>query len=608
MATMIPSDIQYFKTEGEKMFYHFLKNVAKPDSKFISWYLPDINDSEPDFLLFADDTGLIIFEVKDWNLNQIKEADPHYFILDIGGRTESRTNPYRQARMYFDIIMEKLKEDDFLLSKYPEYLGKPKIPVSYGVVFPNINKYEYMEKGLDKIISTDRIFFWDDIHPQSDISTGGNFSDTLKKMFRPKFPFTATQKDIDHLRRLFFPCIVIPDSRITSKGYISQAERLKILDHNQEAIARKFDSGHRIIVGPSGSGKTIILACKATFLRQYNPDIKKILFVCYNITLVNYIKRLLSERKVPLGPDGVEVYHFFELCSKILNMEIYYEKEDESYYETVIDLTLSKLNETDIKYDAVLVDEGQDFTDEMYDIVLGLLNKKTDNLTIAIDDRQNIYQRKKSWNELGIKARGRIQRLKYIYRNTKEIIEFAHRITGDTPAHEQSKQQELFPDFFDYHGPQPQIKKFEDFNAFARFLSEEIRILAEKEGYPFSDIAILYPVKSLKDRKDIHIPEILTSALLSKSIISNWSSEDSRSKRSYDITTNSVTISTIHSAKGLDYACVFLVGLESLSPGEIWTEKQIESLLYVAVTRARYKLYIPYTETTPLIQRLLSNL
>ncbi|MBU2053823.1 MAG: hypothetical protein KKC25_02440 [Proteobacteria bacterium] len=46
----------------------------------------------------------------------------------------------------------------------------------------------------------------------------------------------------------------------------------------------------------------------------------------------------------------------------------------------------------------------------------------------------------------------------------------------------------------------------------------------------------------------------------------NWISEDYRAKRSYDVTTKSVTISTIHSVKGFDYACVFLLGLDWLAP------------------------------------------
>ena len=74
-----------FRTEGERKFYKFLEAVAKPDGSYLSWYLPDIQGKEPDFLLFADDIGLIIFEVKDWSLDQIKEGNPHYFVIDING-------------------------------------------------------------------------------------------------------------------------------------------------------------------------------------------------------------------------------------------------------------------------------------------------------------------------------------------------------------------------------------------------------------------------------------------------------------------------------------------------------------------------------------------
>lgn len=53
-----------------------------------------------------------------------------------------------------------------------------------------------------------------------------------------------------------------------------------------------------------------------------------------------------------------------------------------------------------------------------------------------------------------------------------------------------------------------------------------------------------------------------------------------------------VTISTIHSVKGFDFSCVFLLGLDFLeSKGS--TEEQINSLVYMGMTRARYQLYIP---------------
>ena len=53
-------------------------------------------------------------------------------------------------------------------------------------------------------------------------------------------------------------------------------------------------------------------------------------------------------------------------------------------------------------------------------------------------------------------------------------------------------------------------------------------------------------------------------ALAAKGIFSNWIARDYQNKRTYNITTNSVAINTIRSAKGFDYAYVFLVGLDSV--------------------------------------------
>jgi len=51
MAVMIPSDVENFSTDGERQFYGFLKAVAKPDSKYLVWYLPDIHF--PDLIMKA---------------------------------------------------------------------------------------------------------------------------------------------------------------------------------------------------------------------------------------------------------------------------------------------------------------------------------------------------------------------------------------------------------------------------------------------------------------------------------------------------------------------------------------------------------------------------
>jgi superfamily I DNA and RNA helicase len=412
---------------------------------------------------------------------------------------------------------------------------------------------------------------------------------------------------LDHLKYLIFPVVRIElPERQSDNSYETRAKRLNVLDQNQEAIARKFDGGHRIIMGPPGSGKTLILAHKAAVLKQYNPNIKNILFVCYNITLVNYIRRLLSDKKVPMGKDGVDVFHFFELCSKIIGEEVAHENEDSEYYEMVVQEALSKVKDFDNKYDAILVDEGQDFSDDMYRVVTGLLNKDTNNLTIALDEKQNLYRRKYSWKDVGVQAQGRIHKISYVYRNTKEIAEFANNFMSEkSPGHKdkESNQSELFPDFFDFHGPKPELKQFSDYDSIAEYISDKISEIIEKEACPQSEIAILYTMKSSNNGAAENIPHLIQQSLESKGVLCSWASEDYRSKKNYDITTNSVTISTIHSVKGLDYSCVFLIGLDCLD-AERWSNEQVKNLTYVAMTRARYQLFIPFIKESSLIRKM----
>lgn len=611
MSTMIPSDIQTFTTPGERAFYQFLKSCAKPDDKYIAWYLPVIAELEPDFIIYAHDAGLIIFEVKDWALDQIVAADHQSFTLYIEGKEEQRKNPVQQIREYFGRVMDKIKHDGHLVSKDSHTYGQVKVTVNSGIVFPNINKHEYEQKGLHLIIPSERIFFWDDLHPQSPICsdpTGQCFREALDRILTVRPRFSITGKELNHLKQLIFPVIRIdlPD-RDVQKKRTDASRRLKLLDHHQESIARQYDGGHRIIIGPSGSGKTLVLVHRAAILKQYNPAILNILFVCYNITLVNYIRRLLADKQVPLGDNGIEILHFFELCAKITGEKIPYEKADSEYYDMIIQDTLEKLPSCRIQYDAILIDEGQDFSDDMLKIVTALLNPKTDHLAIALDDNQNIYQRRSSWKDVGIHARGRVHRVSWIYRNTKEIADFAKAFVEERPGspNESSRQAELFPVTFEaMHGPPPELGSFGDYPKIAAWVAEKIRGLVDEWHYPLSEIAVIYTTKSPGHSGGGSLPELLETALDQKGILHNWISEDYRTKKSYDVTTNSVTISTIHSVKGFDYACVFLLGLDWLEAGR-WTEEQIRKLAYVAVTRARERLFIPYVEKNNLIAMLL---
>ncbi|MFO7785243.1 MAG: 3'-5' exonuclease, partial [Desulfatiglandales bacterium] len=72
-----------------------------------------------------------------------------------------------------------------------------------------------------------------------------------------------------------------------------------------------------------------------------------------------------------------------------------------------------------------------------------------------------------------------------------------------------------------------------------------------------------------------------------------WVSRDVRAKEMYDITTDRVSLISVHSAKGLDFDLVYLVGMDRMRPVGVMWEKAL-SLVFTAMTRAKYRLVIPY--------------
>jgi len=524
MAEMIPRGVTDFKTAGEGIFYKFLESAAGPNERYISWYLPDIDGKEPDFILFSLDAGLLILEVKDWNLEQITELNKRYCKIMKGKKIDQVKNPLQQARDYRDALMEKIKSDGVLVSK--KHLGNPKIPIDYGVVFPNMIRRDYMRSGLHIVIPATKIFFWDDIHPDSDLSqdkTGMVIRKFINAMFTLKFPFRIEPKEFNHLKQIIYPEVRIKCPKRKSSIPEGWSEQVRALDNKQEALARKFENKKCLIIGPSGSGKTLVLVHKAAFLKKYNKDVKRILFLCFNITLVNYIKRLLGEQKVGFGDEGVQVYHFFELCSKIIGEDLSYEVDDQEYYECVVSEALERVKESNIRFDAIFVDEGQDLTDAMFEIITALLGQNKNILTIALDESQNVYGRRISWKNLFEDKD--VYKLNFAYRNTKEISRFANKLVSDeSTIYAGSEEVSLVESFPIFNGPEPVMKKCRNIDECLFYTVSMIQRMLEENEYPLSEIAVIYARTYLDDGTSL--PKLLIKNFLSRGIMFKWSSED----------------------------------------------------------------------------------
>ena len=176
------------------------------------------------------------------------------------------------------------------------------------------------------MIPLERALLKDDMEPTGEIlcdPTGTKFCDRIAGSF--PFPFKGlTPGEIDKLHFVIWNELQInlPLRRGSSKTRF--LEEVQALDEAQGKMALHLKPGHIIIKGPPGSGKTLVLIHRCCHLYKLNPQVKRVLFVCFNIALVSYLKRLIREKGRGIGDGGICVYHFYELCSQILREAIHY--------------------------------------------------------------------------------------------------------------------------------------------------------------------------------------------------------------------------------------------------------------------------------------------
>jgi superfamily I DNA/RNA helicase len=329
--------------------------------------------------------------------------------------------------------------------------------------------------------------------------------------------------------------------------------------------------------------------------------------VCFNIALVSYLKRLIQEKGLGIGRNGIQVCHYYELCSQIIGEPVHYENEEPDYYDLVTQEALDKarIGHCGVSpFDAILVDEAQDFNDDMLKVLLALLRPGGD-LVISLDSYQDIYMRRPSWKSLGIRAGGRTHYLKKVYRNTAEIHDFTQRFIGQQPAPE--RQLALLPYDFAFHGEPPLVHRFQSTEEAEDFLITDLHKSIQEAEYKRSEIAIIYDDKVYGPSRFAYdnraLPMRLLRSLEVSGIPATWVSQDVRAKEMYDVATDRVSLISIHSSKGLDFNLVYLIGLDHIQPtGDM--KGALVSLVYVAMTRAKYRLVIPYVEETELVRRM----
>ncbi len=620
MAITIPETIRSTATTGERLFFRTLKTYLPDD--YIVYFEPEIQGKRPDFVIIGPDLGLVVLEVKDYTkktLFQINHDEWH--IVTTSGDQAVIKSPMKQARDNMFHVVDVLKKDKNLVQLDGKYMFQLKFPYGHGVVFTRMNAKDFVQEGLYSVIEPHLCLTRGEIDPDKEEFSEEVLMEKILNMFVVPFRLREplSTEDINAIRYHLFPEVRISAEFKPPVPYQDQLllslHDIKTMDLHQENLAKQIGDKNRLIRGVAGSGKTIILASRAKMLSKQNPD-WKILILCYNISLANAIQQMIHH----MLNEPEDLFDFDPNRKSVQNQNIIVRnfhawlKNDLKIREQQLPDIIEKIEKNEAilpNYDAILIDEGQDFETDWLRLVSLLLNTETQSLLLVEDRAQTIYNRKRSYvQDTGLSFQGRSKVLSINYRNTQQIVKFAwdfyreHSVFKNKVVNRELEGEIIAPQSTKRKGPDPGILKAANFFDEMRLVSRQIKKLHEEKKVPYEEMLILYRVKRTHK---FPIIDIIKRSLTEYGLPFYWITENDVSKRSFEKEDGKIKISTIDSSKGLDFRAVFIVNVDSM-PFPLEEDKEREvSLLYIGMTRAKEYLCLSYSGESEFTKYLDQN-
>lgn len=155
--------------------------------------------------------------------------------------------------------------------------------------------------------------------------------------------------------------------------------------------------------GPAGCGKSFALAARAARLAAVG---KRVLVLSFNMTLAARLRRLVEERceELDADVDGVTCTNFHSWCASVVDdaarSGITVDEPDRGTWpEKIVQRAESAFVAGHHRpFDAVLVDEGQDFTPQWWDLLRRHAVVPGGEMLLAIDPTVDLY-RQASWDD-----------------------------------------------------------------------------------------------------------------------------------------------------------------------------------------------------------------
>lgn len=328
-------------------------------------------DGECDFLIAHSEHGILAVEVKGGREISFDPRDGQWRSTDHGGFVHKIKDPVAQARSAKHEILKRLKDSRRWPSRF--------IHTAHGVIFPSAGSPPG-NLGADRPA---RIFC---CSRQVRDGLGEWVAERLKAHQRPRNCEALGRDGIAALERLLAHPFTL-NFRIGAALAEADTE-FRVLEPAQYQILDIIaDIPRALVRGGAGTGKTVVAIEEA--LRSAAAG-RKTLLTCHSRPLASNLERKL--RRV----DNLTVCGFHALCGRIsqqAGVSVPAGTSESELYDIALPNALYHAIEVQpaLRWDTVIVDEGQDFRDDWW-IALDACLLPGGRIRVFMDSNQRVYE------------------------------------------------------------------------------------------------------------------------------------------------------------------------------------------------------------------------
>ena len=375
-ARTIPERPTFTTTSEQEVWENLRSALGEDDVLMAGVRLTDeAKDHEIDLIVAMPDVGIVVLEVKGGSV-WFDETGWHRSAP--GGRTRD-IHPVDQARDGKYAVRQYVERDPRWRNS-----SRPRTVWAHGVVTP------YAGFGSD--FEAPECPRWS-LHDRVDME---HLADRIRTsaVKQQRHYVAPTHEDVDLIvdilqgRRL-----TTYDVNADSDERAAEAERLTA---EQATILNVTRLLTRVEVrGGAGSGKTVLALTQARELTRGRVDREpqRVALLCYSIGLAEHFKREVAGWHRKHRPAFAGTFHELGVSWGAPDGD----RRDSAFWETQLPATMASLAaalDAKQRFDAVIVDEAQDFADSWWRPLLkALRDEETGGLYVYSDENQRIFAR-----------------------------------------------------------------------------------------------------------------------------------------------------------------------------------------------------------------------